>query len=348
MHYRSILRHSIIAVFATLVLIGCFSSTSKQPVLQEYLNRIASVQDEAPLSPPQSHPIELPNKRELLQPIERVTVGLIDSYQLRQCGLFQLIANKNSILGKVADPFRDFDYQIQLIAGLQSCLSEAKLEPELHEQLTTIQQQKIGQIHLHYFNLIFTSETMRQQLSGGSWLSNENNISTQMIKPALVQLSIIQKDIIEKSYLNSDYQVVKISDYQEMLDKVALLGKLTYSLQTTTQWLNITTAQLNKHDSKIRCGKNANTTKFKYMVNVFNRYYVQEVQPYVSFLDRQYQIIASQLSVFEPQQTVNLPRIDYPLKKSYSMFIIANRNHVKYWSKLFKRCNTSVQSVRIN
>ncbi len=348
MRHYSFIYLTIIAAITVLVVTSYFDSPSKQSVLHEYLTRIASVQDEPPLPLPKNQPIELPDKRELIQPIERITVGLIDSYQLSQCGLFQLIAQKNSILGKVADPFRDFDYQLQFLVGLESCLSQTKLEPDLHEQLTRIQRQKRKQIHLHYFHLIFASDTMRQQLSSSSWLSSEDGLSTQTIKPALQQLAIIQRAIIDESYLQPDYKVANISNYQETLDKVALLGKLTYSLHMTTQWLNITTTQLNKHDHKIRCGRNADTTKFRYLVNVFNRYYVNELQPYVSFLDRQYQFIANQLVVFDPHHlSASLPDIEYPLERSYALFKIANQNHVKYWSRLFKRCNTSIQKVLI-
>jgi hypothetical protein len=167
-----------------------------------------------------------------------------------------------------------------------------------------------------------------------------------MIKPALVQLATIQQDLIDKPYLEKNYQVKEVSGYQETLEKVSLLGKLTYSLHMTTQWLNITTDQLYKYDNKIRCGRNADTTKFKYLVNVFNRYYVNDLQPYVSFLDRQYQLVDKQLVVFEPHHLSDtLPDVIYPLAQYYSMFKTANQNHVRYWAQLFKRCNTSVQTI---
>ncbi|MFX3791464.1 DUF3080 family protein, partial [Streptococcus suis] len=82
-----------------------------------------------------------------------LSIGLIDSYQLRQCGLFNLIAERNSVLGKVADQFRNYDYQVALLAGVGKCLSSNELDPEIVELLKEIEQQKLAQFPLHQWNL---------------------------------------------------------------------------------------------------------------------------------------------------------------------------------------------------
>nr|WP_256384204.1 DUF3080 family protein [Photobacterium toruni] len=53
-----------------------------------------------------------PRTHALKQPIADITIGLLNAYELRQCGLFQLIAERNSVLGKVQDKTRRLRYEL--------------------------------------------------------------------------------------------------------------------------------------------------------------------------------------------------------------------------------------------
>ncbi|RXJ71671.1 hypothetical protein CS022_20225 [Veronia nyctiphanis] len=98
-----------------VLLLGCRPGNETTDLFETYQQRLANVVD-ADTSPlPESDKVQLPRKRELIQPIEDVTFGLLDAYDLRKCGLFQLIAERNSVLGKIQDPFRQLDYEVSFL-----------------------------------------------------------------------------------------------------------------------------------------------------------------------------------------------------------------------------------------
>ena len=141
----------LVLVLGTLVLSGCWSDTPRD-WYQDYLSRVARVQGVEKITMTPSPYTNLPRKRELTIEIEPLSIGLLDSYQLRQCGLFNLIAERNSILGKVANEFHRYDYQRQLLMGLKQCQANNIIDAELKEKLAEIENQKQAQLKAHQWN----------------------------------------------------------------------------------------------------------------------------------------------------------------------------------------------------
>lgn len=272
---------------------------------------------------------KLPRKRDLYVDVPSVSIGLLDSYQLRQCGLFNLIAEKNSVLGKVADEFRNYDYQTALLDGLSRCISSNALEQDLVLKLAAIQQQKQSQFEMHHWNLIFASDAMQKQLSGTQWLEPNLGQTVVEINQALATLN-----------LASDNVSNQVIDVQEVLEKKLIVGNLSYSLSMATSKLNQVTRQLSEYDHRIICATNRDSTKFKYLNNVFEQQFVGKVQPYMAKVDGYYQTLSSNLTIFNPQP--NIHNYVYPIASNHNAFRQAIRRHVDYWQQLFKRCGRKV------
>ncbi|MGR5471306.1 DUF3080 family protein, partial [Vibrio astriarenae] len=75
--------------------------TPEKAVFQKYHQRLATVLEVSASTIEESAAVTIPDKRVLFHDLPRVSLGLLESYQLRRCGLFNLIAQKNSPLGKV-------------------------------------------------------------------------------------------------------------------------------------------------------------------------------------------------------------------------------------------------------
>lgn len=214
---------------------GCkFNQHPIENQFETYLERIANVQNKPSQPPVMAEPFPLPAKRDLTLPIESVTIGLLDSYELRKCGLFNLIAEKNSLLGKVQDQFREFDFQHALVRGLNQCLNEDDnanqadlLSPQLTQQLRDILRIKLKQQPLYTANLLFASDTMRAQLNASQWVDAEHN---QINPQVLAGLSILNHAFSQATFaLNNDIStnrqnVVQITRYQEALEKSTSVG----------------------------------------------------------------------------------------------------------------------------
>jgi len=328
MNRQSITRIIAIACITTSITTGCSDNTSGV-LLDDYLTRVARVQDADKVPKQADGNTQLPRKRDLKIEIPTISIGLLDSYQLRQCNLFNLIAERNSVLGKVADEFSNFDYQRALLKGIEQCLQSEEIEPELRNTLAQILQQKSSQLAMHRWNLVYSSETMQKQLTGNQWLSQDMSHAFAQVNQAL---SVI-------SHATMDSQV-KVFDVQEVLDKTAIIGDLNYSLANAAIRLNRVTQQLSEYDALIICGKNRDTTKFKYLNNVFEQQYIGKVQPYMAELDSYYQALLPNLAIFTPQPDIH--PYEYPLQDNYLAFHQAIRQHVDYWQQLFKRCGRKV------
>ncbi|PTO59838.1 DUF3080 domain-containing protein [Vibrio splendidus] len=324
----NLVKHSTLFCL-TVMLSGCFSD-GPGDLFDDYQTKIARVQDAEELKEYWEFE-SLPRKRELLLDVPSLSIGLIDSYQLRQCGLFNLIAEKNSVLGKVADEFRNYDYQVALLAGVGKCLSGSELDPEVVELLKEIEQQKLTQFPLHQWNLIYASDAMQSQMRGSQWLRADIGDQVRQTSDALEHIN---------QALNVPLVSGKTTEVQEVLEKSSTLGDLYYSLTRASAELDTITKQLTTFDDNIICGKQRDTTKFHYLNNVFEQQYIDKVQPYMAQLDGYYQQLAPQLGMFEAQP--ELHSYYFPIKDAHHAFRASTRRHVDYWQQLFKRCGRKV------
>ena len=263
--------------------------------------------------------------------VPSLSIGLIDSYQLRQCGLFNLIAEKNSVLGKVVDEFRNYDYQVALLEGVGQCLANNELDPEIVELLKEIEQQKLAQFPLHQWNIIYASDAMQSQMRGSQWLRADIGDQVRQTSNALKHIN---------QALNTSLVSGKTIEVQEVLEKSSTLGDLYYSLARASVELDTITKQLTTFDANIICGKQRDTTKFRYLNNVFEQQYIGKVQPYMAQLDSYYQQLASQLVMFDAQP--ELHSYYFPIQDTHQAFRASTRRHVDYWQRLFKRCGRKV------
>ncbi|MGP8304959.1 DUF3080 domain-containing protein [Vibrio sp. YIC-376] len=328
----------LISLFSIFLLSGCSEYFNpEQALLDKYHQRLANVLDVSTLEIAPKSAISIPSRRDLFQSLPRLSLGLLESYRLRQCGLFNLLADKNSQLGKVQDAFHDLDYQTSLLRTLNACLTEYPLSGEERAKLESLYLQKWNHLHTHLDNLLLTSDAMQKQLTASDWLSVDNKNQIARVSDAFNILS----EIYDTPYKAiSRLPAASLVSYQEDIEKSRLIGRLYYSLTNTTQWLNETTRLLESNQRKILCGKNRDTTQFRYLNNVFQSIYVAEVQPYLTYLDSTYQRLNSGIELVEKRMALHGEI--YGLSKAHATFRKETLEHVKFWQGLFKRCGVTV------
>lgn len=310
------------------LLAGCTDNKPSQ-YFSDYLSKIASVQEATPLKSDLPKYEDLPRKRELYIPIDPISIGLLESYQLRKCGLFNLIAEKNSALGKVADEFRNYNYQRDVLYGISRCIEEGNIDDTLKQKLIIAEKQKRPELYQHQWNLTYTSHAMQEQLKGRHWL--EQGLAEQVTQ---VNHAI---SILNQAFEGSN---IDITSAQEVIEKQHIIGNLSYSLFHAYQHLDIVTKQLLDNDDKILCGQNINNTKFRYLNNVFEQQYLGKVQPYMATLDSYYQQLSANLILIQPKPEMS--NFKYPLVEIHEKFRSSIQEHVSYWQRLFQRCGKTV------
>lgn len=328
-------------LFFISLVTGCSDLLNpEQAMMEKYHERLANVLGVSSAEITPLPPVTIPARRDFFQPLPRLSLGLLESYQLRQCGLFNLVAAKNSQLGKVQDAFHDLDYQISLLRTLNSCLTNFSLSDIERTKLEQIYAQKWHHLQRHLDNLLLTSSAMQKQLTASDWLDIKSKNQIAPVSDVFNTLNELY-DIPYQAV--SRLPNVNLVDHQEEIEKSRLVGRLYYSLASTTLWLSETTRMLESNQSIILCGKNRDTTQFRYLNNVFQLIYVKEVQPYLAYLDSTYQRLNAGIELIETR--MDLHGETYGLIEVHSTFRKKTLEHVKFWQGLFKRCNVSVGNI---
>lgn len=321
----------------SLLISGCLGQSAQiEDDFATYLSRIANVQGIEPLATPTTRYTRLPAVRDIKFALSTTSLGLLDSYQLRHCQLFQLIAEKNSILGKVQDEFRDYDYQRQLIIGLGRCIENPAISATLKSQLAEIQAIKFKQLPHRLSNVMFTSQAMRTQLEAHDWLTEADFSHSSQVIHAFVTLKQSHLTTLKSATLST--APIHITPVQQTLETMPMTGKLDYSLSNASAWLNVLNDQLEQYDARIMCGANRNNTQLNYLTNVFSKFYLAKLQPYLARINGlyfQYQPVLTLLNQTHPSYR-------YPLEQHYQQFKVQTQRHVKYWQQLFKRCHVNL------
>lgn len=326
----------LIALLLLPLLAACGFEAKQDQLFDNYLGRLSTtLAVETPDKPP-LNTIELSAKRELEKEIPRISMGILQSYRFRQCGLFQVIAEKNSILGKVQDHFANFDYQLRLLTALDNCLNNAELSEQERLTLVEIREQKTKHLPMHWHNLMVLSDEIRGQLSRSSWLREEDFTLTGQAAPAFRALLSPQ---LKPDGNYSEYQ--EVTPFQQTLETTLLAGPLIYSMRRSSQWLDLTTELLKQNNHKIICANNRNRQTFDYLRNIFYKYYIDELQQYISRIDQLY----LELSPYMPElyKPFGTEQAVDPVQE-HAAFRQSVKLHTQFWQNTFQRCGYQISS----
>ena len=346
-------RISLIPLLCTVLLLGCDNQQPEQ-MLETYSARVANSLDmdaeELDLSLPLKLP-RYPRRRERIVEVTDLRQGVIEVLNLRHCQLLDLIAERNSSLGKVMPPSKKMVYEISLYSGLRSCLQrleEIEADPELIQQIETIFTVKHNELEANLWNGIFTSEAVERNFSlSEPALPLEGEDGFSQSRQALIILNQIAS-------LNNNRDNWSDSGY---LDQLESHLHALYSLRYGSRWLRSLTLIVDtlNHTSEViekrlkerpLCFKQQTTPKARIVKNVFNKYYAGQLQPYMARIDRQGKewlalnrnLLGNFTDIPQPMQAYKnqILAADAPLWLNY---IQARDRHILAWQTLLKQCN---------
>lgn len=347
---RTALISAISLLLLCLSLFGCERNTAENS-LQTYNERLANVLDVSPSQEPETDIPAFPDTRELLQPNDDIRIGLLDAYELRKCGLFNLIAERNSILGKVRDRTRQFHYELLLMDGLEHCIDTLPLGSALLPELRQSHQLKRRQLPIYLWNMFTTGEEWQRQL----------NIHYKTFP--LDSFPGFVENLEALHYLKSIHQTIQAGEtvtpkqadrllfHQKQIHTFRYFGQLFYSIARTRDWLAATVKLLESSESRIICGANRNQQTAEYLKNVFFRFFITDIQPYLAELDSQYrQIQPSLLVLLQPPtkltESFSAYYQNFITGALYNSFKQVTMDHVDFWQRTFDRCSFRLGTLR--
>jgi hypothetical protein len=340
---ESILHYHMLGLFFSIALLTGCERNSTEMAFKRYNDRLASVLDVDTKPPPTTSMIRLPDVRDLTRPTPDVRISLLNAYELRKCDLFHLIAERNSILGKVQDKTHQLQYELLLINGLNRCIAILNNQSTLHDELVLLEAQKQQQLPQHLWNMLVTGKEWRQQFSPVSATFELNHFPGFVeSQEAFRNIAGITTNILTK-IPTSKQSIDALLYHQEQIHLFRYYGQLFYSMTRARDWLLATTALLEAQENTISCGPNRNQLKATYLRNVFFKFFAESIQPYLAELDSQYQQLQPDLitafSIISPPLDVFTPyHRTYIEGQLHASFRAATLKHVKFWQRTFKRC----------
>ncbi|UTW01713.1 DUF3080 family protein [Amphritea atlantica] len=348
----------LIILIATALLQGC-DQRPAESMLERYSNRVANSLDsdtELDLNIPLQLP-PYPRRRERIQPVTDLRQGLIEVLNLRHCQLINLIAERNSSLGKVMPPSRQVVYEIRLLFRLGRCQQtlkqpQAEADPQLIRQIEDIFQIKKASFEAALWNGIFTSEAMERNFSLSEpplALTDDDGFS-QSRQALLIfnQLAALNNATasFQPEWPEPDY-LDQLEPHYQALSVLRFGSRWLRSLYLITYTLDHTARVIEQRlEQRPLCFNNRATPQALIVKNVFNKYYAGELQPYMARIDREgrewLQLNHSLLQNFndipaamQRYQSLILDP-DGPLWQNYTS---ARERHTKAWQQLLSQCN---------
>ncbi|GGK83042.1 DUF3080 family protein [Amphritea balenae] len=322
-------------------------------MMETYSSRLANSLNsdkQLDLSSPLKIPV-FPRRRDRILPVKDLRQGLLEVFNLRHCRLIHLVAERNSSLGKVMPPSKQLVYEIELFIGLRDCLQQLKManaEPELITQVESIFRIKSDNFEKALWNGIFISEAVERNFSlSEPALSLDGEDGFQQSVRALEVLDQIAA--LNKG--NRDWTRPEALDQMEQqyqtLYNHRYGSRWLRSLYLVTQTLRFN-AELIQHRLQQRplCYNQTATSKANIVKNVFQKYYISQLQPYMARLDQQGKIwlrintqLINQFTV-TPASTKNYYTrvIDPETSQLWHNYLEARNQHTKAWQNLLRQC----------
>ncbi|WP_415898647.1 DUF3080 family protein [Neptuniibacter sp. QD48_11] len=330
------LKQLSILIILLISLSGC-SRDTPELVLENYLYRLSNTLD---LNQPQSYipeaRIQFPLKRDRILKTTEIREGLLDVLKLKRCDLLPLIAERNSSLGKVAKPSAKLQYELNFYYLLTQCRESLRnasaIDTELLKRVNEIHRVKRDNLPAELWNGIFTAPEIEANFSRSQTALPlvDNSSSQQSIEAlrTLVNLTANNLDQLgltrpSEDHLNQAFKVLHSNRSGPAI--ISSLEVLTYHLDQAARLLD----QRNSPTNPL-CRNQSPNKKARILENVFYKFYIGEVLPYLAQTDR----YASQWLDLNQQLLQNYKTLSVSIPQSmetYSATVLSKTSPQSLW-----------------
>jgi len=322
-----------------MVLLGCSEQPSEAN--KTYLSRLSNT-----LQAPEPHTKPL-QQLALVKPVEAlqpaIKIGITELAGISQCKLNVLISEHNNQLGKTATAASQLKYQIDFIQSAQNCLNTLDKQSNVHSKITAAKNQKQTQL-THYFNNVLYSEP---ELSS-TWQLTGQELSTQPAGfsdtvEALKKLTTIKHQIETKKSMaiNSD----DILSALEPLNRYKFDQQLIQAAREQISLNHTATQFVNSLVVEDICPKGKNKQQAKIVSNIFNKYYLKQIQPYQAQLSGYLETLQPLYMQLWFNQAVSSEAVNALLDPNSNNLLAqlkaSAKEHVIWWQKFYKTCEIS-------
>lgn len=343
--YMSRLSFFLLALFIT----AC--SKPQQAFMSDYskrIERLSQVPSPALIQVPS--PVQ-PQISALRQLLPDVRISLMDSFRLNSCRLSQVVAERNSSLGKVMTPANQLLYEVEVTRALRDCLSQPEaLSQPLKQDLESALLSKKRSLGLAIHNFLTTDDIWRQQFRMGSvGLPFDDHDEFTNTYIALRYFAHTLSLLAESPF----HQDINLSDWHthiETLHRSQFLPAYWRTLAFMPQQLDLISHQLGHARTQLGCSPVARTQEALYMHNVMMARYIGQLQPALArwyHYGQQIEPVLIQLMTLTQGTQWQTHAQALGLGTAHRLQT-SSRYHTEQWQALLQTCRLTPHGAPIN
>ena len=327
---------------------GCNNFTDAEPMMAEYLERLARVLEvEAVQASALPAASPLPRRRERLQPLPELELGMLDFLSLYGCELQVVIGEKASVLGRVMQPANRLRYEVRFIREAQACLPEID-DPELRDDLEQAVASKREALSLAIWNATWGSEEIERllTLAKGYYPVEDDGAGRADLVRDLRQLNSMVEQLTDQQL---DVSLADLGAIHQRWQAEFRAGQLINSARLLIASLDAGTEMLRvRIDEQPLCLNGKPNNQSDIVRNFFFAIYIEKIQPYMSRVSRANDALIGGLRRLARQQDAVMPE---SFERWYQRHLAsefedslwwqldqAMAQHTRHWQQLLGQC----------
>ncbi|HBL87906.1 MAG TPA: hypothetical protein DD399_14050, partial [Alcanivorax sp.] len=247
---------------------------------QDYLTRLERLTRQ-PVPPPSALDLRpYPGNAVLRRPLPDLRTGLLNYLALRHCDLMSLVSERNSALGKLRAASLRLDYELTFIQRGERCLAQDKLEDPaliaLLERTLAVKRDSLGDL---LWNATWAGDELRGFLNQSPGPAGDPG-------PGLEALGGLASAGRALRATPTPDALPKLERHLAALAGGAAGGALLREVAAARVALEQALGMLESLDEDSLCPRGRASQRARYLRNLLDSVYGQEVQPYLADLDR--------------------------------------------------------------
>ena len=334
---KTVLAVALIALAATAGL----ALWPEDPVAARWQDYLARLERLTRQPVPPAAALELrpyPGNAALRRPLPDLRTGLLNYLGLRHCDLMSLVSERNSALGKLRSASLRLDYELTFIERGQRCLNGAALEdPELIgllERTLEVKRDSLGDL---FWNATWASDELRGFLNQSPGPAGDSARGLE----ALGGLASAGRALRESPPPDA---LPDLERHLATLAGGAAGGAVLREIAAARVALEQALGMLESLDEDSLCPRGRASQRARYLRNLLDSVYGQEVQPYLADLDRRRRRLDDRLRALRAVSSGANPALDQWLAHYFgprgqaARLDQALRAHTERWQTVLGAC----------
>ncbi len=339
MKFPSLIAYSLLSV-SFLSLIAC--TPAVDTVGADYLARLSSVL-ESEFTAENIGDLDYPTPRDLVITGGKATISIREFLSIRQCKLHTALAEKNSLIGKFAEPSQALFMDLEVLHTAPECVTQLQKDQQLQlaEKLSTGIEEKKQGLATKLWLAILGADEHRKFWQSASTRSNYPGEVNSQVVPALQVLLRFVEQVQDGNYQVSLQQQ---SDVERSLNVLRSGdgGALFKRLIELDADLNLANQLLKQRIEQPLCLNGSPTQSARYLQNVVNKFFIDVIQRQAVALKQRYQQLMPVYQKLETKLLSGAPPAYLAWRKDreamFNAGLAAPKKHVSYLQTIYSQC----------